>query len=314
MSGSRLRRSAFTLIELLVVIAIIAILIALLIPAVQKVREAADRTTCQNNLKQMGLAFANHHTEHKAYPSGGRSWSETKRVMTGGQPANYQAQSWGWAYQILPYMEQQALWNEPDDDIVGETVVPYLVCPSSRAPTVRTYSGTGKGRFMMDYSGSTGKLMYPDPTNSTNTYDGAILPTNNCWNPPHSGRRVGQITDGTSNTMLIGEKYLAKSQIGSNISNTCDEDQGWVDGWDNDSVASAIGYGIQSDGVKIPQLSGYSELNTCGGFFGSFHATMNCVFCDGSVHQISYHIDPDNWLHLLQINDEQKLDPLGIDS
>src|SRR5205814_9539470 len=108
-------RTGFTLIELLVVIAIIAVLIGLLLPAVQKVREAANRTRCQNNLKQMGLAFHNHADAYRFLPGGGyqhdvlRTWVDTARTV----PAIAPKQQWGWAYQILPFIEQDSLWRTP---------------------------------------------------------------------------------------------------------------------------------------------------------------------------------------------------------
>jgi hypothetical protein len=296
---------------------------ALLVPAVQKVREASNRTTCSNNLKQMALAVNNHIGETKYFPSGGKTWS-MPRVLNGNIPANFRAQSWGWAYQILPYMEQKALWANTSDGVIGGRVLPFFNCPSSRPPTLRTYSD-GSLRFMMDYAGNGGTLMVPYgssppspmPTNSVamnystsptvpngNTFDGPFLPSNDEWTPHHRGRTMKDITDGTSNTVLIGEKFVARSQMsGGAITNTCDEDQGWVDGWDNDAMSSAYGYNTTGSGILVPQRSNLVEQDTCGGLFGSFHASAIVVFVDGSVHNVAFDIQPTNWWHLLVIND-----------
>src|SRR5438552_12856993 len=99
------RRTGFTLIELLVVIAIIGILVALLLPAVQKVREGAARLQCKNNLRQIGLAFHNHHDTVGAFPHGGYNVPPA----TGASPTN-RAQ-WSWCYQVLPYIEQTSLYQ-----------------------------------------------------------------------------------------------------------------------------------------------------------------------------------------------------------
>src|SRR5687767_9100015 len=107
----RRRNVGFTLVELLVVIAIIGILIALLLPAVQAAREAARRSQCTNNLKQIGLAFHHYHDTYRQFPYAGNGVAQP-RTITNGAIATGRDQAWGWAYQILPFMEQQNLWED----------------------------------------------------------------------------------------------------------------------------------------------------------------------------------------------------------
>src|SRR5262249_13423131 len=128
-----------TLIELLVVIAIIGVLVGLLLPAVQKVREAANRTTCLNNLKQIGLALHNYHDANGSFPSGYRCFVQK-------DPA-YTAPGWGWAALLLPSLEQDNLYRQinfnlpveyPAHVTIRTNALKVFVCPSDRAAGVFT--------------------------------------------------------------------------------------------------------------------------------------------------------------------------------
>jgi prepilin-type N-terminal cleavage/methylation domain-containing protein len=301
-------RSGFTLIELLVVIAIIAILIALLVPAAQKVREASNVTTCRNQLKQIGLAWQSHHDVFHVFPSGGTDWTKSNdRVLVHGKPADYNAQSWGWLYQILPFVEQQDLWADPNDFEVASTPVQLYICPSFRGPIIRPYSQAGDTdttqRAMCDYTACCGSTQ--------GAYNGAIVPSKTGFSGI-SGltRKLSDITDGTSSTLLVGEKYVPGdaawndqyTRDGSTWG-ACNDDQGWVDGWDNDTICAADGG--HSDGtVELPrQMDRRDKSDACGLNFGSIHSSLLTAFCDGSVHSVAFDINPDVWYRLCVIND-----------
>jgi prepilin-type N-terminal cleavage/methylation domain-containing protein len=297
------RRPGFTLIELLVVIAIIAILIALLVPAVQKVRETANIAQCQNQLKQIGLAFHSHHDTFGVMASGGTDWQlNNSRTKINGVPADYHSQNWGWAYQVLPYLDQMDLWKEPRDHLVTETPIPTYMCPSFRGPIIRPY-GDGSMRAMMDYTANAGT--------NWNSWDGALVPSKTGFSAVQGlVRKLTDITDGASCTLLVGEKYVDANLAYLVDVWICNDDQGYVDGWDNDSICTAAGGGVAAvpthDGtsVELPkQIDIRQNEDSCGLNFGSIHDRFMCVFCDGSVHALSYSIDPTVWGRLCKIDD-----------
>ena len=204
------RRAGFTLIELLVVIAIIAILIGLLLPAVQKVREAAARTQCINNMKQVGLALHNYHDANQKFPPGYVSAYDSAGNDTG--------PGWGWAAHILPQMEQDNVFRQIDlkqpieaaaNASPRTVIVKSFLCPSDSPP---------QQAFPVGPRSASGQL-----TSTTCT----VAPSNYVGNygvgePGVDGDgifyrnstvRIGDITDGTSSTLMVGERsfYHAES-------------------------------------------------------------------------------------------------------
>lgn len=195
-----MRRFGFTLIELLVVIAIIAILIALLVPAVQKVREAAARTQCTNNLKQLTLATHNYHDSQKAFPNGYRRLAPIKTVYI----------------DLLPYYEQDNLqrnWDYVNQNnnfgtvasgARGAQVIRVLVCPSDTLPNPPIDNSGATQHFgLTSYGGNAGTRSYRDSAGLL-LRDGIIVAVTS--NYPEIALRMADVRDGTSNTFLFGER------------------------------------------------------------------------------------------------------------
>jgi type II secretory pathway pseudopilin PulG len=316
------RSPAFTLIEMLVVIAIIIVLVGLLMPAVQKVREAGNRAKCQNHLKQIGLAFQNHVTTVGYYPhAGANPWTNSiPTFLAAGQPAVGLKQQAGWAYQILPFLEADNTFKGGSAATIEDCVITAVgtpnevfFCPSRRRPMVLTYpsnhgvtdwynnimklppgvSHPSIQTAMIDYAGSNFDVSETASSNST----GVLRPLTDSALPI----RPRDITDGLSNTLLVAEKALYLPNMGQLQP---DDDQGYTVGYDHDTIR-------HTDKAPNPD---YAEPNLYGtdqytGTFGSSHpSTFLSVFADGSVHGISYSINPTTFKYLGNIHDGHVID------
>jgi prepilin-type N-terminal cleavage/methylation domain-containing protein len=290
-------RRGFTLIELLVVIAIIAVLIALLLPAVQQAREAARRAQCKNNLKQMALAVHNYADTYLMFPMGSNQFGPNFNSSRGYM---------GWAIAILPYIEQNNLYgkyNHFADSLsatnqqIRESSIPVYNCPSDTNIGMKLTPATGAccSRLfaMSSYRGvsgrSAGSKYYDDAGHFSGIDPKDKGPLTAIGNGVTQAR-FGSITDGTSNTLLIGEGHTLTMPTRGTF---------WSHTYTSYALGSiTIGYPVPSFGItdyatceQTANSLGVST-NACKRFFGSLHTGgVQFAVCDGSVVFISTNID-----------------------
>ena len=300
-------RRGFTLIELLVVIAIIAILIVLLLPAVQKIREAANRMKCSNNLKQIALAAHNFHDAEGRLPYGQvGDYPEIAGNISAIGGFNENSLSWSWLARLLPYVEQGPLYATggiPTTTINASTapdkVVRIYLCPSD--PGTAAGAKPQKSRYLYrdtdartlgltNYKGVMGENFFTGPWyNTSQEYSGYYASDPYCCgngaNVPldfFRNKTFASITDGTSNTFYVGEDVWYQPT-------KLDGAFGWGFSWVHPYEAArtcAIPLNNRSypftDPDDIGQLSGFKSLHTGGAMF---------AYCDGSVRFVKSSID-----------------------
>jgi len=310
-------RHGFTLLELLVVAAISAVLIGLLLPAVQRVRDAAARAQCCNNLKQIGLALHNYSGAHGSLPPG-------NEVLAPGATSPIRS---NWAINVLPFLEMGALFNDyktgrnntdPSNELVRKTFVKVYTCPADPIPHVaqNPFSGPGENELYMtgNYRAMAGRsdginffefvnnptFAAPSATNLHHDWRGpmhVVMPSQNL-----TVERLTNIPDGTTNTLLVGE-YSTESIKGRRVH--------WAYSFASYSLGSAVpdGRTLIPDFKTCADTLGGGDL-ACSRGWGSFHAgkqIINFVMCDGSVRAISTGIRMDIFAGLGSIAGDERV-------
>jgi prepilin-type processing-associated H-X9-DG protein len=280
------------LIELLVVIAIIAVLIGLLLPAVQKVRESASRLRCQNNLKQIGLALHNHHDRTGHFPPG---YTATLTKSDGTGPG------WGWAAFLLPDLEQENLhrlidftrpMTDPVHDPVRAANVPFLRCPSDpRQDPIRLSEFTHPAALRTDLARSNYVACYG---NTPFLGESPAVLTTHLSIDGISGRgmfhrnsktKIADVSDGTSNTIAVGEKSAARTMASW---------VGIVPGGQWKSANDVANYGGIPSNLPAALVLGHAcrqhppsgDAGVAEDFSAPHINGVNFLFADGSVHAV----------------------------
>lgn len=294
--GTSGRRRAFTLMEMLVVISIVGMLMALLLPAVQASRESARRNTCQNHVKQLSLAMLNHESAYGRFPSAGWGFGWVGDPDRGTGPK----QPGSWTFDVLPYIERGDLarmgaglpQSKKKAAVTAVLAIPLDVfdCPSRRPLQVSPFDpnvqpvnfNVPPGIAESDYAVNAGDTILR-PTYGPQSYTEADSPSHQ-W-PDNSDCtgicylrseiKMAEVTDGTSHTYMIGEKFAVVGPWDPG------DDQGMYAGYDYDSFRWTT-YPLAPDQAEL-------WINR----FGSSHpTTCQFAFCDGSVRPISFDIDP----------------------
>jgi len=307
-------RRGFTLIELLVVIAIIAILISLLLPAVQQAREAARRSQCKNNMKQIGLALHNYLDTHKVFPPGYVARGVTSTDMAGAEAAGG-GPGFAWGLFILPFVDQAALYNHFDfsenstdshNAEHGEETINTFLCPTDSAPT-KFVVNDGTTNYTLGFANYVGVFGY-----------GSMTMTPGSPNPKgvlyrNSSTRMRDITDGTSNTMLAGERmhvmdftsgapvdaqatwYAAIVGVSRPAGMGTMPDEAW-----GSLVLGHVGQLMMSG---MPMHHTPNSTNHIVNFSSQHEGGMHFLMTDGSVHFMSENIDYNTFRWLGQVAD-----------
>jgi prepilin-type N-terminal cleavage/methylation domain-containing protein len=279
--------AGFTLVELLVVIAIIGVLVAMLLPAVQAAREAARRMQCGNNLKQMGVAMHNYHDVHRAFPAG---WNEAGPSITTAPNL------FGWGTFILPYMEQQSIYDRFDFNIslnqapninwIGQVIDTYR-CPSDNSPLVDSTAGFGSyfpaipAHARTSYVASGANFALCDYKENEKSITGVFY--------RNSATRIRKILDGTSKTLMVGERTGREADV--NLGSFGDAYWSGVRGQIMNGlscysaqVIAGTQFRAGSDYIYSPILNNPQSHDG----FSSVHAGgIQMLLCDGSVHFLS---------------------------
>jgi prepilin-type N-terminal cleavage/methylation domain-containing protein len=296
-SRDRIARG-FTLVELLVVIAIIGVMTALLLPAVQMAREAARRTSCVNNFRQIGAAAHLYHDSHNAFPPGGVSPGPCCSVES------YAS----WTIQLLPFLERKNLYEQYSQTEtnesranrqVRETFVPIYSCPSDIYPKTMAVPDSGPAHDMRvqympgSYRGVGGRSdgvsgwwdNYPGYVSLPRRWRGVFHVVDRQLRP----ESFASVSDGSSNTLMVGE-YTTRYSVPFGMRRRTF--WAYTYGSYNRSDAVAEGRTMLGDYDRCTAIGGLGDAEPCNRAWGSFHTeTVNFLLCDGSIHSLSVAMD-----------------------